>query len=323
MTPPNDGADRRFIVSVSGGKDSTAAALHLRERGIPFAAIHMATGWEHPDTDAYVRDYLPGVVGPITRLENLPPALPSDVAAECEAIEIIAGLPSPSAMVRWCAHKAMFPSRTIRFCTQQTKVFPARDYMRSLHPTRAVSVQGIRADESKARADLPEWEPFDGDQETWRPLIRWSVDDVIAIHRRHNVLPNPLYLRGASRVGCWPCIFARKGEIRNIARNDPARILAIRLLEALVNRLDIARHTARGVSRESRGLSDTAWFVARSQTEDRAQSDGTVKRVHVGRHMPIDQVVAWSRTPGRAERFGDGNEGCARWGLCDLDGGTP
>jgi len=43
-------AGRPVLVSVSGGKDSTAAALFLKEMGIPFQAVHCDTGWEHPDT---------------------------------------------------------------------------------------------------------------------------------------------------------------------------------------------------------------------------------------------------------------------------------
>lgn len=41
--------DRPVVVSMSGGKDSTAAALHMRELGIPVTAYLTAdTGWEYP-----------------------------------------------------------------------------------------------------------------------------------------------------------------------------------------------------------------------------------------------------------------------------------
>jgi len=35
------------VLSLSGGKDSTAAALWLREQGIPHVRLFMDTGWEH------------------------------------------------------------------------------------------------------------------------------------------------------------------------------------------------------------------------------------------------------------------------------------
>ena len=37
--------DRVLVVSVSGGKDSTATCLHLKELGIPYQAIFFDTGW--------------------------------------------------------------------------------------------------------------------------------------------------------------------------------------------------------------------------------------------------------------------------------------
>ena len=42
-----------FVVSVSGGKDSTATWLRLRESGIECRAVFADTGWEAPET--YVR----------------------------------------------------------------------------------------------------------------------------------------------------------------------------------------------------------------------------------------------------------------------------
>lgn len=40
------------------------------------------------------------------------------------------------------------------------------------------------------------------DCEVWRPLLTWSYDDVIEIHQAFGIKPNPLYLKGAERVGC-------------------------------------------------------------------------------------------------------------------------
>lgn len=58
----------------------------------------------------------------------------------------------------------------------------------------------------------------------YRPLVDWKVDDVIALHKRHNLPINPLYLKGTRRIGCWPCINCRKDEIKLISEMSPEAI---------------------------------------------------------------------------------------------------
>lgn len=50
---------RLVLLSLSGGKDSTAMALLLNEAGIPYRAIHMDTGWEHPDRAGLAQEQRP------------------------------------------------------------------------------------------------------------------------------------------------------------------------------------------------------------------------------------------------------------------------
>ena len=83
--------------------------------------------------------------------------------------------------------KGIMPRRTVRFCTQELKVFVAQAVMRREHEAgRApVNVVGIRADESAARARMTEHEVSPTlDCLVWRPILRWSLDDVIAIDRK-------------------------------------------------------------------------------------------------------------------------------------------
>lgn len=304
---------RRVVLSISGGKDSTAASLLLRELGIEHDRVHCVTGWDHPATMAHLEE-LSRALGPITMLR---PKL---------------------GMADLIRAKAMFPSRQRRFCTQQLKIYPIAEHLQSLD-VDCVNAVGVRADESKARSKLPEWEWFDvADCEMWRPLLAWSVEDVIEMHQRHNVPPCALYLRlNVSRVGCWPCLFARKAEIRLVADTDPGRIDEIRALEHEV-----------GVQAEARYLRDRAiWLV----TPDAEPSTGEAEKHlrwtrkrdrltrpfqsptffqpdekdELGRYrMPtIDEVVEWSRTSyggKQREMFapGSADAGCVRWGMCDL-----
>ena len=82
--------DRVVIASVSGGKDSTAMCLYLQELGIPYRAVHMDTGWEHSDTDHYVRNVLPDIVGPIETIKAEIKVKP-EAAPHVERIEAMLG----------------------------------------------------------------------------------------------------------------------------------------------------------------------------------------------------------------------------------------
>jgi 3'-phosphoadenosine 5'-phosphosulfate sulfotransferase (PAPS reductase)/FAD synthetase len=276
---------RRVVASVSGGKDSAAMSLYLTELGINHDRVFMDTGWEHEATYAYLRGPLTEKLGPITWVEP------------------------KRKMEELVLHKGMFPSRMQRFCTQLLKVDPMKRHIRSLQDAgdEVLNTVGIRRAESEARSKMAEWEWSDTmDCEVWRPLIKWTEQEVIDIHHRHGLAPNPLYLKGADRVGCWPCVFARKEEIRFISENDPERINKIRDLEGLVTIKAKARLEARGEVLTN----NPAWFQARN--------GGT------GECWPIDQVVQWSRTSRGGKQFelfaaGERDAGCMRWGLCETN----
>ena len=277
-----------IVASISGGKDSAAMSLHLKELGLEHRRVFMDTGWEHEATYEYLRGELTRVIGPIEEISG------------------------PLKMEALVLKKGMFPSRMRRFCTQQLKVFPMRDYIRGLQDAgeEILNTVGIRAAESEARSKLPEreWnETFDC--EVWRPLIRWTEADVIEIHKRHGLKPNPLYLRGATRVGCWPCIFARKAEIRLMADTDPARVDRIRKLEADVTVVAKARKEAKGETLENA----PAWFQSPMRGPN-GESPCT----------PIDDVVEWSRTSRGGKQYdmleaAGRDPGCMRWGMCDTE----
>lgn len=290
-------AGRQVIASVSGGKDSAAMSLYLHELGIEHQRVFMDTGWEAPITYEYLRGELPKVIGPITWIR-----------AERQMEDLI-------------RHKGLFPGRRIRYCTQELKVLPMIRHLRGLIEAgqELINAVGIRAAESSARSQLSEWEWQEGfDCEVWRPLLRWTEQDVIDIHRRHGLKPNPLYLQGAARVGCWPCIYARKSEIRLIAETDPERIVRLRVLEG-----EVGAAARKRAERDGRELTNMpAWF---QNPVSRPGPDG--KRD--GSCWPIEQVVAWSRTALRGPTqdkdeflLSSQMDGCMRWGLCDVGKGT-
>lgn len=304
--------DRRVISSLSTGKDSVAVSLWLKEQEIEHDRIYLDTRWEHPEVKVHL-EYLREKLGPITSLSG------------------------PLSMIELIRKKGMFPSRARRFCTEELKTFPARDYLNARMDAGddVVNSVGIRRAESEARSRMSEWEWMDGfDCEVWRPIVEWSVDDVVAIHKRHDIRPNRLYLMGLERVGCWPCINSNKGEVRKIAEMDPSKIDEIRELEAEVNLRARARYDARLATYNTGG----ADALSKRDRGLLLNEDGSIKPFALAgffqsplkeegeKSWPIDRVVEWSRTRfgGRIEdrqadllAFGGINDGCMRWGLCE------
>jgi 3'-phosphoadenosine 5'-phosphosulfate sulfotransferase (PAPS reductase)/FAD synthetase len=311
--------DRKIVVSVSGGKDSTAACLYMKELGLEYEAIFFDTGWEHPDTYDYIENFLPSVIGPIKRLVQKREMRTPELEELAQKYEDRIGWYSP--MIRWVIFKGMFPSRVRRYCTQHLKVFPARDYLKAMED-EPINVVGIRAQESASRAKMDEWEMSDTfDCEVWRPLHQWKVEDVIEIHQKYGVRPNPLYLgkNPSERVGCYPCIFARKSEIRTMAANFPDRIQLLADLEKDIETLAKARYAAKGETFESLGYHPPTWFQNPTSRPDPV----TGKRS--GDTWPIHRVVQWSRTRWGGKQYElfaapPGEQGCVRWGMCDTHG---
>lgn len=309
---------RRLVVSVSGGKDSTACCLYLMEMGYgpdEYDRIFFDTGWEHPFLYEYIDGELTDSVGPVTRL-SATVELNDELELMAQSFEERLG--HPSAMVRLCLKKAMFSSRMRRWCTDQLKVAVAKDYIKPIGP-EVVNVVGIRAEESKARSIMVEWEFAPAfDCEVWRPLLDWKTAEVIDIHQRHGVRPCRLYLeQNAERVGCYPCVYARKAELKAMSDYFPERIELLADLEEAVTMLAERRHEARGDTDRPMGWTPT-WFQNPRPLKDPI----TGKRE--GEGWPIRKVIAWARTQrggsmDQLELFTDpvGHQGCVRWGMCD------
>lgn len=285
------GGNPLVIASVSGGRDSAAASLFLRELGIEHERVFADTGW-HPLTYDYIAGPLTRALGPIVR---------------------VAGERSLPELVR---HKGMFPSRTRRFCTVELKVEPLKAYIarRAAETGRTVvNVIGIRRAESRARAGALELEGeryADGTSVlVWRPLVEWSVESVEAIHRRHGLEPNPLYAMGAKRVGCWPCINASKAELKLLGRTDPERVREIAALELEAQDKAAARYAAKGQTFETLGYLRPTFFMQVGPKSERQE----------GKSWPIAKVMDWARTSrgGRQYMLEDAGDGCVRWGLCE------
>ena len=54
-------------------------------------------------------------------------------------------------------------------------------------------------------------------------IFHWTAQEMIDYILANDQRPNPLYERGFSRVGCFPCIMCRKREAQLISKDEWAR----------------------------------------------------------------------------------------------------
>lgn len=286
------------IVNVSGGVDSTACYLLRLEHGADFRAVFADTGNEHEATLDYIRELPERTGGPpaevfradfaqhmTVRRMKLERMLETDEYDEGwdeeNVLRVLENLhPSGNPFLDLCLHKGRFPSVKGRFCTGELKLavlranatIPAivqatRD---GLPASAVVTWVGIRRDESAARADAELWEYEHTHNRIYRPLVEWSKQDCFDLLKRHGVQPNPLYAQGCARVGCMPCIMARKDEILEISQRWPHHIDRIREWEHVVSLC-----SKRGIS---------TFFAS-----DKVPGKGDMR-------ANIDAVVEWSKT---------------------------
>lgn len=266
MTHPS--AESTYVVSVSGGKDSAAALAYvLSSSVIPRAnvqAVFADTGIEAPETYAYLDDLAQAVALPITR-----------VKADVDFFEL-------------ARQRGRFPGRPWQFCTEELKRKPIAAWIRSQGFADPCVVLGIRAEESQARAALPECS-YDAalDYDVWRPILRWTTEQTFAFLRDRGIPVNPLYAAGFGRVGCFPCVFSRRAEIGLAAKMHPEFFDRIRREENVVGAPRLVDGRERGHSYFPTGKMPGL----PSRVQDRRGGPARISR-HIAF---IDEILIWAR----------------------------
>lgn len=239
------------IVSVSGGKDSTAPLLVAIAQEVPnLQAVFADTGNEHRQTYEYL-DYLEQATH--TKITRVRADFTQRIEGKRRFIEtkwreqgiaeqvVLAALavlqPTGNPFLDLCIWKGRFPSRKAQFCTMELKRDPMLEQV--VMPLMSaddmiMSWQGVRTDESINRRYLPECDEVGGGLFNYRPILKWDIPAVFEAHRYTGIKPNPLYSQGMGRVGCMPCINCRKDELREIALRFPEVIDRIDRWERIV-----------------------------------------------------------------------------------------
>lgn len=193
MTRPLDERRLRHIVSLSGGKDSTALAVYLRDRISELEYVFCDTGAELPETYEYLERLQVYLGRPIVYLR-------ADGKTLFDRIR---------------EHGGFLPSPRVRWCTRELKIQPFERYVGSDY---AYVYIALRADETGRTGYLPRRPNIVPKY----PFIEAGIthDDVLRILETSG-LGLPEYYRWRSRSGCFCCFFQQRVEWIGLLENHP------------------------------------------------------------------------------------------------------
>jgi len=180
----------RHVCGLSGGKDSSALAIYMRDKVPQMEYFFTDTGAELPETYEYL-DRLEAFLGkPIARL-----------SAERTFDHLLK------------QKNNFLPSPNTRWCTRELKIEP---FERWIGDDLAVSYIGIRADEARegysGRPNITPIFPFKEDGLVLEDIQRILNESGIGI---------PDYYQWRSRSGCYFCFYQRKNEWVGLATHHP------------------------------------------------------------------------------------------------------
>lgn len=191
-----NGTATRHVVMLSGGKDSTALALYLRDRHPErrFEYVFCDTHKELPETYEYLARIEACLEQPIERLSSRHGERGFD-----HYLKI---------------HGDFLPSPKQRWCTRQLKIEP---FERHVGNDPTLLYVGLRADERRSG--------YISTKENIRAVFPFKEDgiDKAAVMRilDESGVGLPSYYEWRSRSGCYFCFFQQKGEWVRLRERHP------------------------------------------------------------------------------------------------------
>ena len=203
-----------FVINHSGGKDSQAMYLMLREL-VPAAQrviVHADLGeveW-------------PGAVDQIK------------ATTAGEPLHICR---SRRGLLQMIAERGMFPSPSQRQCTSDLKRGPIERTVRAVTRERkaagieawglVVNCMGMRAEESPGRSKLTPFKRHEGNSKAgrewydWLPIHDLTTVEVFARIAAAGQAPHWVYAAGMSRFSCCFCIMSNQADLTTAAKMNP------------------------------------------------------------------------------------------------------
>ena len=191
----------RHVLGLSGGKDSSALAVYMRDRVPDMEYFFSDTGKELPETYEYL-DKLEAFLGkPIVRL-NMDPDTNKNRDFD-----------------HWLdVYNGLLPSSQVRWCTVNLKIRPFEEY---IGEDRAYHYIAIRADEDRVGYKPPKISSLPNIQ----PKYPFKEDGItkVDVYRilEENGIGLPSYYDWRTRSGCYFCFFQRKSEWVGLLEQHP------------------------------------------------------------------------------------------------------
>lgn len=198
----------KHVLGLSGGKDSSALALYMKETrpDLDIEYFFTDTGYELPETNEFI-DQLEERLGYIHRLN-------------ARALNNIEGRGEVDFSSLLKKHQNFLPSQRDRWCTIQLKLKPFERWADSLIADgfEIMNYVGIRADEPNRTGLLTIDKPIT----TVMPfrddgIVKSDIENIL----QRNGLELPAYYSWRSRSGCSFCFYQKKIEWIKLRDNHP------------------------------------------------------------------------------------------------------
>ena len=206
-----------LVVSFSAGKDSLSCLLWALETDKPLRVIMTDTGNEPPDGWDYIR-YVERALG---------------VKVEIYQRQLNGHTRNFEYFVR---HRKMWPLRGRCLVSSSTKRDDFKWYLKETNtPLDALIILGQRRSESKRRRQLPDFSTvIRSGRACYRPILDWSIDDVMNYAASKNIQVHPAYAKGRKRVGCIWCVNSSHDDLARDEELYPGRCAELRALRASI-----------------------------------------------------------------------------------------